>query len=71
MLAILWIGIVAIVGYVAGAASFASWTILITLALAPPLVIMRFWGEPAPSLSQSIQDELGKSDGALPRGAQR
>lgn len=67
----LWVGTVVMVGYAVGTASLAGWAVLATLALAPLLVMMRFWGVPAPSLSQSIQEALGKSDGGVNPGARR
>ena len=57
-LALLWILAVGVAGYAFGTQSLAGWTALVAVALTPPLVIARFWGAPAKSTSQSIQDVL-------------
>ena len=53
-----WVLAVATVGYVSGATSFAGWTVVAVLSLVPPVVMMRLWGAPDPSLSESIRDVL-------------
>lgn len=53
-----WILAVGVLGYLAGMTSFAAWTVLAAVALTPPLVMMRLWRRPAPSMSESIRDVL-------------
>ena len=53
-----WILAVGTLGYVYGATSFAAWTALAVLSLAPPAVMARVWSAPAPSMSESIRDVL-------------
>ena len=53
-----WILAVGALGYVSGATSFAAWTALVVLSLAPPAVMMRLWSVPSPSMSESIREVL-------------
>ena len=46
------------VGVAAHVTSLFSWTVLACLALLPPLVVLRLWNDPVPSLSESIQKAL-------------
>lgn len=54
----LWILFIGVSGYAAGTTSVAGWTILLVLALTPPLVLRHFWRKPSPTLSESIHDVL-------------
>ena len=38
--------------------SISGWTLLLTLALLPSLILMRLWRQPAQTMSQSIRDAL-------------
>lgn len=53
-----WILAVGVLGYVSGATSFVAWTILAVLALVPPTVMVRLWGVPSPSMSETIREVL-------------
>jgi len=53
-----WILAVVVVGYVLGATSFVGWAVLAAMALTPPVVMMRLWGAPSPSMSESIREAL-------------
>jgi multisubunit Na+/H+ antiporter MnhG subunit len=54
----LWILTVGVLGYVVGSTSFVGWTVLAVIALTPPVVLMRLWSAPAPSMSETIRDVL-------------
>jgi hypothetical protein len=44
---------------VAGAVtSLSGWVLLTCLAVGPPIVVLRWQGDPSPSLSESIQEAL-------------
>jgi hypothetical protein len=53
-----WMLTVAVLGYVAGATSFVTWTVLAAISLAPPVVMMRLWSAPAPTTSEAIREVL-------------
>jgi hypothetical protein len=53
-----WVIAVGTAGYVSGAASPAAWTVVAALSLVPPVVMMRVWGAPDPTMSESIRDVL-------------
>lgn len=53
-----WILTVGVLGYAVGATSFVAWTVLTAVALTPPVVLMRLWGAPSPSMSESIREVL-------------
>jgi hypothetical protein len=53
-----WILAVGTLGYVSGATSFAAWTVLAVLSLAPPAVMTRLLAAPVPSMSESIREVL-------------
>ena len=53
-----WALAVGVLGYVVGATTFMGWTLLAAMALTPPVVMMRFWGTPAQSMSERIREAL-------------
>ena len=53
-----WILTVGVLGYVAGATSLVGWTVLAAMALTPPVVMMRLWSAPSPSMSETIREVL-------------
>jgi hypothetical protein len=53
-----WIIAVATLGFGFGVISVAGWTALAVLSLVPPAVMLRFWSEPTPSMSETIRDVL-------------
>ena len=57
-LAAVWILIVALAGYLSGVTSVVSWIVMTALALGPPLVMLKLWRVPQPSMSESIRDVL-------------
>ena len=53
-----WILAVGVLGYVLGTTSLAGWTVLAVVAVIPPVVIMRLWGSPSQSMSESIREVI-------------
>jgi hypothetical protein len=53
-----WVLAVVTLGYVSGATSFAAWIALAVVSLGPPVVMVRLWSAPTPSMSESIRDVL-------------
>ena len=53
-----WILAVGVLGYVLGATSFVGWTVLVAMALTPPVVMTRLWRAPSQSMSESIREAL-------------
>lgn len=53
-----WILSMGVVGYAAGTTSVAGWTVLVALALTPPVVLTRLWRAPAQTMSESIREVL-------------
>jgi hypothetical protein len=56
--AVVWILLIAVVGFVAQAASVAGWTVLAGLAVLPPIVMWRMWTAPRQSMSESIRSAI-------------
>jgi hypothetical protein len=57
-IALFWILAVCGAGFLADLTSPSAWTFLVGFALLPPLVMMRYWKDPAQSMSESIQKAL-------------
>ena len=55
VLAMLWVSAVSIAGIAANVESVSGWTILAVVAAVPPLVMIRGWNDPGPTMSQTIQ----------------
>jgi hypothetical protein len=53
-----WILAIGVLGYLAGTTSFAGWAVVAVVSLVPPAIVMRLWGAPAPSMSETIRDVL-------------
>jgi hypothetical protein len=53
-----WVLGVGVLGYVLGATSFVGWTVLVAIALTPPVVMTRLWRAPSQSMSESIREAL-------------
>lgn len=53
-----WMLFIGALGYVAGITSLVGWTALLALALTPAVILKRFWGGPARTMSETIQDVL-------------
>ena len=53
-----WILAIGVLGYVLGTTSLAGWTVLAVVAVIPPVVIMRLWGAPSQSMSESIREVI-------------
>jgi hypothetical protein len=53
-----WILAVGAFGYASGTTSLATWTLLVLVSLAPPVVMGRLWSEPAPTMSETIRRAL-------------
>ena len=54
----LWMLLIGALGCVAGMTSQVGWIALLLLALTPAVLMIRFWGAPARTMSASIQDVL-------------
>jgi hypothetical protein len=57
-LTLAWILVIGVLGYAAGPRSVGGWTVLLAVALTPPLIVLRFSTVPSESMSQRIQDVL-------------
>lgn len=53
-----WVLAVAGLGYGFGTTSFAWWTLVAVLSVAPPALMVRLWRAPSPSMSESIREVL-------------
>ena len=51
-----WIVTMGMLAYLAGSASPAAWTAFGIVSLAFPVVMMKLWRVPAPTLSESIRE---------------
>lgn len=58
MLTGVWMLFIGALGYAAGITSLVGWTALLALALTPAVIMKRFWGAPARTMSETIQDVL-------------
>jgi len=52
---VLWVLAAFVLGIAGSVDSFSSWTLLTGLLVVPPLVMMRRWNNPRPTISESIQ----------------
>jgi hypothetical protein len=57
-LACAWMFAISGAGLVANVNSLPNWTVLVGLAILPPLAMMRWWKEPAQTMSESIHEIL-------------
>jgi hypothetical protein len=53
-----WVLAVGAFGYMSGTTSFAGWTALALASLAPPVLMVRLWSAPPPTMSESIREVL-------------
>ena len=53
-----WILAVAGLGYGFGTTSLAGWILVAVLSVVPPVLMVRLWSAPSPSMSESIRDVL-------------
>lgn len=53
-----WVVAVVAFGYMFGATSFAAWTLLAVVSLAPPILMVRLWRAPPPTMSETIRKAL-------------
>ena len=53
-----WVLIVVLVGFAVGPTSMAGWTLLAAAAMILPGLVVRFWQQPQPSMSESIRNAL-------------
>jgi hypothetical protein len=58
IIAMLWVSAVSIIGVAGNVSSFSSWTVLASVALLPPLVMMWRWNNPPQTMSETIQEVL-------------
>jgi hypothetical protein len=54
--AVVWIAAVCAAAIASNLQSLSGWTVLIGVAVLPPLVILWQWNHPAQTLSESIQE---------------
>lgn len=53
-----WILAVGAFGHLSGTSSFAGWTLLAVVSLAPPVLMVRLLSAPPPTMSETIRNEL-------------
>ncbi len=53
-----WVVAIGALGYMSGITSVAGWTLLAVVSLAPPALMVRLWGGPSPSMSETIREAL-------------
>jgi len=58
MLTGLWMLFIGALGVAAGMTSQVGWIALLLLAVTPAVIMIRFWGAPARTMSDTIQDVL-------------
>ncbi len=51
-----WVVAVGALGYASGTISFPGWTVVAVLSLVPPAVMVRLWGAPSPSMSETSRE---------------
>ena len=51
-----WMSLVCAAGLAGGVDSLRSWTVLVSVALLPSLLMMRYWNHPGVTLSETIQE---------------
>jgi hypothetical protein len=56
MLTGLWMPFMGALGVAAGMTSHVGWIALLLLAVTPAVIMIRFWGAPARTMSEAIQD---------------
>jgi hypothetical protein len=58
MLTGVWMLFIGALGYAAGITSLVGSTALLAVALTPAVIVTRFWGAPARTVSETIQEVL-------------
>ena len=53
-----WVLVVLAFGYMSGTSSFAGWTLLAMVSLAPPVLMVRLLSTPSPTMSETIRNVL-------------
>ena len=53
-----WVIAVGVLGYMSGTTSFAAWTFLSVVSLVSPVLMVRLWSPPAPSMSEAIREVI-------------
>ena len=53
-----WILAVGAFGYMSGTTSLTGWTVLALVSLAPPVLMVRLWRAPSPTMSETIRNVL-------------
>jgi hypothetical protein len=56
IVATVWVSAACAAAIAGNLQSLSGWTVLIGVAVLPPLVILSQWNHPAPTLSESIQE---------------
>jgi uncharacterized membrane protein len=56
VLGVLWAVGLCVMGVFSGMGSLTAWLALTAVALLPPVVMLRLWRVPSPSLSEAIHD---------------
>ena len=58
VIAMLWASAAFVTGLAANLNSFSSWTVLIGVAVVPPLIMMWRWNDPRQTMSETIQKAI-------------
>jgi Cu/Ag efflux pump CusA len=58
MLTGVWMLFISALGYAASITSLVGWIALLAVALTPAVIMTRFWGAPAGTMSETIRDVL-------------
>lgn len=53
-----WVVAVGALGYLTGTTSFAGWTLLAVVSFVPPVLMVRLWSPPAPTMSEAIREVI-------------
>lgn len=53
-----WVLAVGALGYASGTTSLAGWAVVAMLSVVPPVVMLRLWRPPSPTMSETIRDVL-------------
>ena len=53
-----WVLAMGATGFLANVSSASGWAVLASCAIVPPLVMMQYWKQPDPTMSESIQQVL-------------
>jgi len=55
VLAIAWVSVICVAGIAGNLHSLSGWAVLVVVAIVPPMILITWWKDPVPTLSESIQ----------------